>query len=96
MHCFWFSAQVENQTRFTKAWSYLVGALYLVIGLMSMLAIQGCWTKLGIEQYRLKQIGGFVGIPVGAFLPPLLFRLDFPQYAGKLWSLIRSLFSTYF
>lgn len=38
-----------------------------------------CWKKFGFPAYRLKWMFGFIGIPIGAFLPPLLLKLGLPR-----------------
>ena len=60
----------ELGSRWLFGWQTLISVMYFALGLASMLAIQACWNKLGMEAYRAKWISGFIGIPIGAFLPP--------------------------
>ena len=64
---------------FLFGWRMLISILYLVLGLLSMLAIQQCWRKFDFASYQLKWLVGFLGILIGASVPPLILghRLSF-------------------
>ena len=79
MHSFTYSIHLNSDSRWLFAWSSLISVIFLALGLASMLAIQGTWSKIGMDNYRIKWIFGFIGIPIGAFLPPFLLRLGVPK-----------------
>jgi hypothetical protein len=81
MHSFVYSIGLNADSKWLFGWMALISVLFLALGLGSMLAIQGTWEKIDMSQYRLKWVCGFVGIPVGAFLPPLLLRLGAPRFS---------------
>jgi hypothetical protein len=43
-----------------------------------MIAIQACWSKIGFDPYRIKYFIGFLGIAIGAFVPPVLLKHGLP------------------
>jgi hypothetical protein len=59
-------------------WQSLISVLFLALGLASMIAIQACWSKIGFDLYRIKYFSGFLGIAIGAFVPPVLLRHGLP------------------
>jgi hypothetical protein len=59
-------------------WQTLISVVYLALGPASMVVIQLRWQKFGMS-YTWKWLIGFVGIPIGAFLPPLILRLGLPD-----------------
>lgn len=83
MHSFTYSLRFTTGRGLVFGWQLLVSCMYLILGLGSMVAIQQCWLKMGVDAYKLKWRWCFVGIPVGAFLPPLLLRLGIPQLFGR-------------
>jgi hypothetical protein len=79
MHTFLYSTGLNPQSKWVFGWQTLISVMFLALGLASMLAIQGCWRNFGMADYRLKWIFGSIGIPIGAFLPPILLRLGLPK-----------------
>ena len=79
MHSLTYSINLNQRTPLLFGWQALISVLFFVLGLMSMLAIQGCWAKWGLEAYRWKLNLAFVGIGIGGFLPPILLKLGLPE-----------------
>lgn len=79
MYTFLYSLGLNVDSPWLFGWQVLISVIYLALGLASMLAIQACWSKFDITVYRWKMWAAFVGIPIGAFLPPLLLRLGIPK-----------------
>ena len=75
MHSFWMSINMNTLSPSILAWNYLIGGMFLVLGLASMLVIQSLFSKFGMELYRLKWMCSFIGILVGAGVPPLILQL---------------------
>lgn len=65
-------------TPFLFGWQTLISILYFALGIASMIAIQACWQKFGFASYQLKLWVSFVGIAIGALLPPILLRQGLP------------------
>jgi hypothetical protein len=59
-------------------WQALVSVLYFALGLASMFAIQSCWNKFGPAPYNIKLYVSFLGIAIGAIVPPILLRHGLP------------------
>jgi hypothetical protein len=78
-YTFWYSIGMNQYSPFLYAWTILISTIYLVVGLISMLAIPSCWRKFGMSAYTLKWYSGFVGI--GAGLPPLLTGRGMPKFS---------------
>lgn len=80
MHAFAYSVAENPGSRWLYGWQILVSVLYLALGLAAMAFIQSGWNKLGMDDYRLKWRCGFIGIPIGVFIPPILLRLGLPRF----------------
>jgi hypothetical protein len=80
-HSFLYSIEFggEQPAPFLFGWQILISVVYLALGLASMIVIQLCWQKFGMGSYTWKWLIGFVGIPIGAFLPPIAIRLGLPD-----------------
>jgi hypothetical protein len=76
MYSFLYSIGLNKpaDTPFLFGWQTLITVLYLALGLGSMIAIQACWNKFGFASYQLKHWLAFLGIAIGAFVPPILLR----------------------
>lgn len=84
MHSFLYSLGLNAaDSPLLFGWQVLISVLYLAVGLASMFAIQTCWQKFGMEPYQLKMWAAFIGIIVGAFLPPFLLWLGVPHLPFK-------------
>lgn len=83
MHSFTYSIGQESPTPLLYGWQVLFGIVFLALGLAAMLGIQVCWHTLGMEEYRGKLQWSFLGIVIGAFLPPYLFNLGLPQFIAE-------------
>jgi hypothetical protein len=79
MHSFLYSINLNTSSRWLFGWQTLISALFLALGYASMIAVQGCWEKFGVSVYAEKWKFGMIGIPIGAFLPPLLLGLGLPK-----------------
>jgi hypothetical protein len=80
MHSFWYSIDLNTGTPFVFAYRWFITCLFLALGLMSMLAIQQCWYKFGFDDFKIKWVCGFIGIPIGGFLLPFLLKLGAPTF----------------
>jgi len=80
MHAFLYSIGLNKDSTgpWFFGWQTLITVMYLALGLSSMWAIQACWYKFGIHDYDSKLIAAFLGIPIGAFVPPLVLKLGSP------------------
>jgi hypothetical protein len=78
-YTFLYSVELNLDSPFLYAWKLLISALYLAIGLISMLMIQQCWINFGMAAYKTKYYVGFLGIIIGAGLPPVLTGRGFPK-----------------
>jgi hypothetical protein len=76
MHTFWFSIRLNSSSPFIAAWDLLFGGLFLLLGLSSMIVVQSLFYKLGLDYYQLKIRFSFVGIAIGAFLPPFILGIS--------------------
>jgi hypothetical protein len=83
MHSFIYFIQLNPDgspySKWIFGWQSLINVLYLAVGLASMIAIQTGWQQYGLEIYQAKRYWGFLGILIGAFLPPLLLKLGIPK-----------------
>lgn len=77
MYSVTFAYRLGNRTPFSFGWHALLSVIYFAIGLAAMIGIQSCWNKFGIETYRSKLLFSFIGIAVGALLPPFLLKTPF-------------------
>ena len=82
MHSFVYSIHLNPESKWLFGWQMLISAMFLALGLTAMFAIQSIWAKMGLGSYRVKWLCGFIGIPIGAFLPPFLLRLGVPKFFG--------------
>jgi hypothetical protein len=80
MYSFIYSIDLNKAagSAFLFGWQTLISILYLALGLSSMIAIQACWRKFGFASYELKLWVSFLGIAVGAIMPPILLRHGLP------------------
>jgi hypothetical protein len=79
VYTFLYSVDINADSPFYDSWKLMVSAIYLCLGLMSMVAIQRCWMRFGFGAYTLKWKFALVGIVAGMTLPPLLSGRGIPR-----------------